>query len=278
MISWADLMEFTGHVAIENMGLTLYGFGFGRVDTWQADESVYWGSEHAMYSAPDSNKDRYNGSSDILERADKLESPLGASNMGLIYVDPQGPGGKPDPAASALDIRETFGRMGMNDEETVSLIGGGHTFGKTHGAVLGDYIGDEPMAAGIELQGLGWKNSYKTGVADYAYTSGIEVIWTRTPTKWSNGKLTDQPHWLQHGLHANDGGTARLLYLPVPQHLEPCLEPCRRQPVGGRHRERLAPRPLCRRRVPQAYHADDRSGSSQRRGLPEHLRDVPEQP
>ncbi|EFX01688.1 bifunctional catalase-peroxidase cat2 [Grosmannia clavigera kw1407] len=186
MISWADLMEFTGHVAIENMGLPLYGFGFGRVDTWQADEGIYWGSEHEMYSQPGSYKDRYNGSTDITDRADKLEKPLSATNMGLIYVDPQGPSGNPEPAGSALDIRETFGRMGMDDEETVSLIAGGHTFGKTHGAVSGDYIGPEPMAAPIELQGLGWKNSFESGVGENAYTSGIEVIWSKTPTNWSN--------------------------------------------------------------------------------------------
>ena len=180
-------MEFAGHVAIENMGLPLYGFAFGRVDTWQADEGIYWGSEDAMYGAADSNRDRYNGSTDITGRAALLEKPLSATNMGLIYVDPEGPSGQPIPAASALDIRTTFGRMGMNDEETVALIGGGHTFGKTHGAVASEYVGPEPNAADIELQGLGWHNSFKSGVAEYARTSGIEVIWTRTPTNWSNG-------------------------------------------------------------------------------------------
>lgn len=170
------------------MGFPTYGFAFGRVDTWQADEGIYWGSEHEQFPGNKSDSDRYGGSTDIYQRADKLESPLADANMGLIYVDPRGPHGIPDPKASALDIRMTFGRMGMDDEETVALIAGGHAFGKTHGAVSGDHIGPEPNAAGIELQGLGWKNNFQSGVRNNTYTSGLEVIWTVTPTKWSNGE------------------------------------------------------------------------------------------
>lgn len=176
-----------GNTAIENMGFPTYGFGAGRVDTWQADEGIYWGSEVEMFPAePGSNNVRYNYSTDIYARANKLESPLADSNMGLIYVDPQGPNGIPDPKASALDTRMTFTRMAMNDEETVALIAGGHAFGKTHGAVSGKYIGPEPNAASLALQGLGWHNSYKSGYGPYTYTSGLEVIWSDTPTKWSN--------------------------------------------------------------------------------------------
>jgi len=173
---------------MENMGFPVYGFGFGRVDTWQADEGTYWGSEQQMFPGPKSSTGRYNGSTDITSRADKLEIPLADTNMGLIYVDPEGPDGNPDPKASALDIRTTFGRMGMDDEETVALIAGGHAFGKTHGAVSGDFVGSEPNAAGIELQSLGWKNSFNTGAGNNTYTSGLEVIWSKTPTKWANGE------------------------------------------------------------------------------------------
>ena len=169
------------------MGLPTYGFAFGREDTWQADEGIYWGSEQSFFPEEDSNGDRYGGSDDIFERADKLEDPLAAANMGLIYVDPRGPNGRPNPKASALDIRKTFGRMGMNDEETVALIAGGHAFGKTHGAVKGDNIGPDPNAAGIEQQGFGWHNSVGNGAGNDSYTSGLEVIWSETPTKWANG-------------------------------------------------------------------------------------------
>ena len=167
-----------------------YGFGAGRVDTWQADEGTYWGSETEMFpKEPGSNNARYNYSTDIFTRADKLESPLGDTNMGLIYVDPQGPNSIPDPKGSALDIRMTFTRMAMNDEETVALIAGGHAFGKTHGAVPGTYIGPEPNAAQIQLQGLGWENSFRSGYGNNTYTSGLEVIWSTTPTKWANEYL-----------------------------------------------------------------------------------------
>jgi catalase-peroxidase len=173
-----------------NMGFPPHGFGAGRVDTWQADEGIFWGAEVEQFpSEPGSNNIRYNYSTDIFARADKLESPLADTNMGLIYVDPQGPNSIPDPKASALDIRMTFGRMGMDDEETVSLIAGGHAFGKTHGAVANKYIGPEPNAASIVEQQLGWINSFGSGNADDTSTSGIEVIWSNTPTKWANEYL-----------------------------------------------------------------------------------------
>ena len=180
------------------MGFPTYGFGFGRVDTWQADEGIYWGSEHEMFPGNLSDGFRYNYSTDIFGRADKLEFPLGDTDMGLIYVDPRGPHGEPEPAASALDIRETFGRMNMDDEETVALIAGGHAFGKTHGAVPSSYIGPEPNAASIELMGLGWKNSFNTGVGNNSWSSGLEVIWSSTPTKWANGQFDIlQGSWME---------------------------------------------------------------------------------
>ncbi|KAH8879775.1 catalase/peroxidase HPI [Thozetella sp. PMI_491] len=187
-ISWADLMLLTGNVALESMGFKTFGFGGGRPDTWQSDESIYWGGETTF--VPQGNDVRYNGDTDIFERADKLEKPLAATHMGLIYVNPEGPNGTPDPKASAGDIRVAFGRMGMSDEETVALIAGGHAFGKTHGAApSASNVGPEPEAAGIELQGLGWKNSFGTGNADDTISSGLEVIWSKTPTKWSNDFL-----------------------------------------------------------------------------------------
>ena len=172
-ISWADLMILAGNVALESMGFKTFGFGGGREDVWEADE-VYWGSERKWLG-----DERYSGDRE-------LANPFGAVQMGLIYVNPEGPNGKPDPVAAARDIRETFRRMAMNDEETVALIAGGHTFGKTHGAAPDSNVGPEPEAAPIEQQGLGWKNRFGTGKAGDAITSGIEVIWTTTPTKWSN--------------------------------------------------------------------------------------------
>jgi catalase-peroxidase len=172
-ISWADLMILAGNVALESMGFKTFGFGGGREDTWEPDE-VYWGSERTWLG-----DERYSGDRE-------LANPLGAVQMGLIYVNPEGPNGKPDPVAAARDIRETFRRMAMNDEETVALIAGGHTFGKTHGAGDATLVGPEPEAAPIELQGLGWKSKFGSGKAGDAITSGIEVIWTTTPTKWSN--------------------------------------------------------------------------------------------
>jgi catalase-peroxidase len=174
-ISWADLMILAGNVALESMGFKTFGFGGGRVDTWEPDDTIYWGPEGEWLA-----DERYFGDRE-------LENPLGAVQMGLIYVNPEGPNGKPDPVAAAKDIRETFKRMAMDDEETVALIAGGHTFGKTHGA--GDakkYVGPEPEGADIELQGFGWKNTFGAGKGDDAITSGLEVIWTPTPTQWSN--------------------------------------------------------------------------------------------
>ncbi|KAJ1325274.1 catalase-peroxidase [Microdochium nivale] len=187
-ISWADLMILTGNVALETMDFPTLGFAAGRIDTWQSDEAIYWGAETTF--VPKGNDKRYNGSTDIYERAAKLESPLGSTHMGLIYVNPEGPDGKPDPKASALDIRMTFGNMGMNDSETVALIAGGHAFGKTHGAVKNSNIGAAPEAAPLGEMGLGWHNSVGSGVAEFSTTSGLEVIWTKTPNKWSNDFLS----------------------------------------------------------------------------------------
>ncbi|HVZ22634.1 MAG TPA: catalase/peroxidase HPI [Vicinamibacterales bacterium] len=172
-ISWADLMVFAGNCALESMGFTTFGFGGGRADVWEPDE-LYWGSERTWLA-----DERYSG-----ER--QLANPLAAVQMGLIYVNPEGPNGTPDPLAAAKDIRETFARMAMNDEETVALIAGGHSFGKTHGAGPATNVGPEPEAAALELQGLGWKSSYASGVGANAITSGLEVTWSNTPTKWSH--------------------------------------------------------------------------------------------
>ncbi len=174
-ISWADLMILTGNVAFESMGFKTLGFAGGRKDVWEPASNVYWGKETKML-----DDKRYTGDR-------QLEQPLAAVQMGLIYVNPEGPNGNPDPLLSARDIRETFGRMGMNDEETVALIAGGHTLGKTHGKAEGSHLGKSPEAAGIEEQGLGWKSDYKSGKGEDAITSGLEVIWTSTPTAWSHG-------------------------------------------------------------------------------------------
>lgn len=173
-ISWADLFILTGNCALESMGFKTFGFGGGRVDVWEPEEDVYWGSEKIWL-----DDKRYSG-----ER--ELENPLAAVQMGLIYVNPEGPNGRPDPVASAKDIRETFARMAMNDEETVALIAGGHTFGKTHGAASAGHVGVEPEAAGIAEQGLGWASTYGSGKGSDTITSGLEVTWTTTPTQWSN--------------------------------------------------------------------------------------------
>ncbi|MEU1117897.1 MULTISPECIES: catalase/peroxidase HPI [unclassified Streptomyces] len=173
-LSWADLLVLTGNVALEQMGFETFGFGGGRADVWEPDEDVYWGPETTWLG-----DERYTGDRE-------LENPLGAVQMGLIYVNPEGPNGSPDPIAAARDIRETFRRMAMNDEETVALIAGGHTFGKTHGAGPADAVGDDPEAAPMEQMGLGWKSSHGTGVGADAITSGLEGIWTDTPTAWDN--------------------------------------------------------------------------------------------
>ncbi|WP_343746605.1 catalase/peroxidase HPI [Chitinophaga sp.] len=197
-LSWADLLILTGNVALESMGFKTFGFAGGREDAWEPDESVYWGSERTWLGGDI----RYaHGSPGVVENhgvtvtdedadgdvhARNLEKPLAAVQMGLIYVNPEGPDGNPDPIAAAKDIRDTFGRMAMNDEETVALIAGGHSFGKTHGAAPATNVGKEPEAADMELQGLGWANSHGTGKGADTITSGLEVIWTKTPTQWSN--------------------------------------------------------------------------------------------
>ncbi len=197
-ISWADLIILTGNVALESMGFKTFGFAGGREDVWEADESVYWGAEKKWLG----DEHRYaHGSGGVVEghgvlvsdddadgdiHSRNLEKPLAAVQMGLIYVNPEGPDGNPDPIMAAKDIRDTFGRMAMDDEETVALIAGGHTFGKTHGAATADHVGKEPEAAGIEHQGLGWSNSYGSGKGGDTITSGLEVTWTKTPTQWSN--------------------------------------------------------------------------------------------
>jgi catalase-peroxidase len=173
-LSWADLMILAGNVALESMGFKTFGFAGGRADVWEPEDAVYWGSEDKWLGDK-----RYSGDRN-------LENPLAAVQMGLIYVNPQGPNGNPDPMLAARDIRETFARMAMNDEETVALIAGGHTFGKTHGAGPESHVGPEPEAAGLEEQGLGWKSSFGTGKGGDTITSGLEVTWTTTPTKWSS--------------------------------------------------------------------------------------------
>jgi catalase-peroxidase len=204
-ISWADLMILTGNVALETMGFRTFGFAAGRPDVWEPDHDVSWGTERAWLSSDT----RYSGERD-------LAKPLGAVQMGLIYVNPEGPNGKPDPVAAARDIRETFGRMAMNDEETVALIAGGHTFGKTHGAGPASHVGAEPEGGEIEAQGLGWKSTFGTGWAGDAITSGLEVTWTSTPTRWSNEffqnlfeydwELTKSPAGAHQWTPKNNGG------------------------------------------------------------------------
>ncbi|KAM5344518.1 hypothetical protein ACJ41O_013054 [Fusarium nematophilum] len=199
-ISWADLMQLTGHVALESMGFKPIGFAGGRPDTWEADESTYYGGESTWLG----NEVRYSdgnpgvtkhGAIDSDEAPHKnihtrdLEKPLAAVHHGLIYVNPEGPDGNPDPVAAGRDIRETFGRMAMNDEETVALIAGGHSFGKTHGAASSDFVGPEPEAAGLEQQGFGWSNSHGSGKGPHTITSGLEVTWTKTPAQWSHDFL-----------------------------------------------------------------------------------------
>lgn len=215
-LSWADLLILAGNVSLETMGLETFGFGGGREDIWQPEEDIYWGSEGEWLG----DKERYSGDRE-------LENPLGASHMGLIYVNPEGPEGKPDPIGAAHDIRETFGRMAMNDEETVALIAGGHTFGKTHGAADPvKYVSAEPAGASIEEMSLGWKNSYGTGNAGDTITSGIEVTWTSTPTQWSNSyfenlfkydwELTKSPAGAHQWTPKNGGGAGT-----VPDAFDP---------------------------------------------------------
>ena len=193
-ISWADLMILAGNVALDSMGFKTFGFGGGREDVWEPEEDIYWGPEGKWLG-----DERYTGKR-------QLENPLGAVQMGLIYVNPEGPNGKPDPLAAAIDIRETFARMAMNDEETVALIAGGHTFGKTHGAAdPSKYVGPEPEGASIEEQGFGWKNAFGSGNGAATITSGLEGAWTTTPTKWSNNYF-DEPVRLRLGATKSPAG------------------------------------------------------------------------
>ncbi len=217
-ISWADLMILAGNCALESMGLKTFGFGGGREDIWEPEEDTYWGAEKEWL-----DDKRYTGDRE-------LDNPLAAVQMGLIYVNPEGPNGNPDPLAAARDIRETFARMAMNDEETVALIAGGHTFGKTHGAGDASLVGPEPEAAGIEEQGLGWKNKFGTGKGDDTISSGLEVIWTTTPTKWSNNffsnlfgyewELTKSPAGAQQWTpkHGMGAGTVPDAHNPTRRH------------------------------------------------------------
>jgi len=245
-ISWADLMILAGNVALETMGFKTFGFGGGRIDVWEPDQDVYWGAEKTWLAgdiryahgsegvgkeggiAP--SDDHANGK--IHDR--NLENPLAAVQMGLIYVNPEGPDGNPDPVAAAFDIRETFKRMAMNDEETVALIAGGHSFGKTHGPAPATHVGPEPEAAGLEEQGFGWKNSYRTGKGADAITSGLEVTWTTTPTKWSvnflenlfnfEWELTKSPAGAHQWRPKNNGGAGTVPHAHDPaQRLAPTM-------------------------------------------------------
>jgi catalase-peroxidase len=242
-ISWADLMILAGNVALESMGFKTFGFGGGRADVWEPEE-LYWGPEGTWLG-----DERYSG-----ER--ELQRPLAAVQMGLIYVNPEGPNGNPDPVAAAVDIRETFFRMAMNDEETVALIAGGHTFGKTHGAGDPSLIGPDPESAAIEDQGLGWKSGHGTGFGPDTITGGPEVTWTQTPTKWSNHffdnlfrhewELTKSPA----GAEAVEGERRRAF---DPGRLRPVEEAC-------------------------ADHADHRPVAAVRPGLRENLAALPREP
>ena len=223
-ISWADLMVLTGNVALETMGFKTFGFGGGREDVWETDQDVYWGAEKTWLGGDK----RYSGERD-------LENPLAAVQMGLIYVNPEGPNGNPDPVAAAKDIRETFARMAMNDEETVALIAGGHTFGKTHGAGPATHLGLDPETAGIEEQGLGWRSSFGTGKGGDAITSGLEVTWTTTPTKWSSNffwnlfgyewELTKSPAGAHQWIPKNGAGAGTIpdAHDPTKHHVPTML-------------------------------------------------------
>ncbi|GAA3931042.1 catalase/peroxidase HPI [Chitinophaga oryziterrae] len=244
-ISWADLMILTGNVALESMGFKTFGFAGGREDVWEPDEAVYWGSETTWlggdlryaHGSPGVEKSHSVLVTD--EKADgdihsrNLEKPLAAVQMGLIYVNPEGPDGNPDPIAAAKDIRDTFSRMAMNDEETVALIAGGHSFGKTHGAAPATHVGKEPEAADMEMQGLGWSNSYGSGKGADTITSGLEVIWTKTPTKWSNNffenlfgfewQLTKSPAGAHQWVAKNAEGIIPDAYDSTKKHLPTML-------------------------------------------------------
>ena len=242
-ISWADLLVLAGNVALEDMGFETFGFGFGREDVWEPEE-IFWGPEDTWLG-----DERYSGERDLAE-------PLGAVQMGLIYVNPEGPGGNPDPLASARDIRETFRRMAMNDEETVALIAGGHTFGKTHGAGDADLVGVEPEGAPLEAQGFGWKSEHASGKGADAITSGLEVTWTPEPTKWDNGFFD----------------------MLFGHEWELTQEPRRREPVGRQGRGGDHPRPG--RGLPEAtpHDADVRPGAPVRPDVRADLATLPREP
>jgi catalase-peroxidase len=224
-LSWADLLVYAGTVAMESMGFETFGFGFGREDIWEPEE-IFWGSEDTWLG-----DERYSGDRE-------LTGPFAAVQMGLIYVNPEGPNGTPDPLAAAKDIRETFRRMAMNDEETLALIAGGHTFGKTHGAGPAHHIGPEPEAAPLEQQGLGWRSSYASGKGTDTVTSGLEVTWTTEPTKWDNGffdsrfghewELADGPAGAKQW-RATDGSGATMLTTDLSLRLDPVYEPIARR-------------------------------------------------
>ena len=241
-LSWADLIVLTGNVALETMGFKTFGFAGGREDVWEPDTDVYWGPETTWLG-----DERYAGDRE-------LQGPLAAVQMGLIYVNPEGPNGNPDPLASARDIRETFGRMAMNDEETVALIAGGHTFGKTHGAGPADAVASEPEGAPMEQMGLGWKSSHGTGVGPDAITSGIEVTWTYHPTRWDN----------------------EFFHILFGYEWELTVLARRRAPVaaGERRRRRHGARGV-RRREARAAHAHHRPGTARRSRLRADLAPVP---
>lgn len=221
-ISWADLIIFSGNVALESMGFKTFGFGGGRQDVWEPDEDVYWGSETTWLATSDQPNSRYSGERD-------LENPLAAVQMGLIYVNPEGPDGNPDPLAAAKDIRETFARMAMNDEETVALIAGGHTFGKTHGAGDAALVGPEPEAAPIEQQGLGWKSGYGTGKGADAITSGLEVTWTSSPTRWS-GNFFWNLFGYEWELTKSPAGARQWVAKGAPNLIPDAFEPSKKHP------------------------------------------------
>ena len=224
-ISWADLLVYAGNVAMESMGFETFGFGFGREDIWEPEE-IFWGSEDTWLG-----DERYSGDRE-------LAGPFAAVQMGLIYVNPEGPNGTPDPLAAAKDIRETFRRMAMNDEETLALIAGGHTFGKTHGAGPADHVGPEPEAAPLEQQGLGWRSSYESGNGTSTITSGLEVTWTTEPTKWDTGffdslfghewELAESPAGAKQW-QATDGSGATMLTTDLSLRLDPAYEPIARR-------------------------------------------------
>ena len=283
-ISWADLMILTGNVALETMGFKTFGFAGGREDTWEPDHDVYWGRETTWLGgdlryAQGAEGVEKEGGVVLSDDADdgglptrNLENPLAAVQMGLIYVNPEGPDGNPDPAAAAHDIRETFGRMAMNDEETVALIAGGHSFGKTHGAGRRAHVEHEPEAAGLELQGLGWKNTFGTGKGGDTITSGLEVTWTTTPTKWSNNffenlfgyewELTKSPAGAHQWTPKNGAGAGTVPHahdalqthraVHADHRPRPAGRPCLRENLAALPRESRSVRRRLRPRVVQA--------------------------